>query len=319
MNASDAEKFVRERVRVTRQHVAIAKKILLRSTAQRLPSSTLVQSVLAAHGASIPSHIASHQVNDLPATLAGVATALIWQRAAQEALWALIHGGFFIPSGGQWTASVGVGYSTQNLGTGLNFEDLTLPVPNEVCRAPSLGDGQEFLSDADLYLQTLNIPNMHREVQDALREAVNCFRSELYTAAVAMLGKGSEGSWIELGAALLAAADAHAPALTKQREILDDPTAGTMKKIEAVMHMFDRRDIFGEIKEASGIRSQELRLAAVWSDTVRESRNTLHFGVAPSTPNTYEKVAALLLAAPQSLRVLYRLKNTADAANKSAL
>jgi hypothetical protein len=51
----------------------------------------------------------------------------------------------------------------------------------------------------------------------------------------------------------------------------------------------------------------------VWSDAVRDSRNTIHFGVAPTTPNTYEKVAALLLGAVPNVRVLYQVKNAADA------
>ena len=116
--------------------------------------------------------------------------------------------------------------TTGNYGTGWNFDDFSLPVPVQVRRAPSLEyDGEQFLSDADLYLQRIDVPNMHPEVQEALREAVRCFRSELYTAAVAMLGKASEGSWLLIGAALLrAAGPTHTATFERQRRVLDDST-----------------------------------------------------------------------------------------------
>ena len=88
---------------------------------------------------------------------------------------------------------------------------------------------------------------------------------------------------------------------------------GTYRKIEAVLTVFDRQDLFKPLSEVSGIKLKELRAVAVWSDSVRDSRNTIHFGVSPSTPNTYEKVAALMIGAAPSMKTLYRLKEFADA------
>jgi hypothetical protein len=69
-------------------------------------------------------------------------------------------------------------------------------------RPPShRGDDDAYLVEPSLYLDVLSIPTMHAELQEALAEAVRCFRAKLYTAGVAMLGKASEGAWLELGAA----------------------------------------------------------------------------------------------------------------------
>jgi hypothetical protein len=155
---------------------------------------------------------------------------------------------------------------------------------------------------------------MHPDVASAFQEAVKCFRNELFTAALAMLGKASEGVWLELGASLLACVPTHQQSkLNKQREVLEDPMKGTFRKIEAVLKMFDRQDIFGQVSASSGIRPRELHRVTVWSDSVRDSRNTIHFGVSPATPNTYEKVAALLIGTAPNVRILYRLKEAADA------
>jgi hypothetical protein len=189
-------------------------------------------------------------------------------------------------------------------------------LPGRVRRALSVeGTSNQFLTEPDLYLNTLGIPNMHTEVSAAFSEAVRCFRHELFTASVTMLGKASEGAWLELGSSLLAAvAPGQEPKFGKQKAALEDPMIGTFKKIRAVLAIYDHQDVFGSIALDSGIRVEELRSAAVWSDAVRDSRNTIHFGVSPATPNTYEKVAVLLIGAVPNVRVLYRVKAASDAA-----
>ena len=76
--------------------------------------------------------------------------------------------------------------------------------------------------------------------------------------------------------------------------------------------MYERKDCFPTVATKCGIRPAELRQVEHWSDTLRDSRNTIHFGVAAATPNTYEKVAVLLLASVLNLRALYAIKDAAD-------
>jgi hypothetical protein len=126
--------------------------------------------------------------------------------------------------------------------------------------------------------------------------------------------KASEGAWLEVGAALLAIVPSgQEGSVDKQRKTLDDPMAGPRKKVEAVMHLFGRQDLFAHISNSSGVRPQDLRLVQVWSDSVRDSRNTIHFGVSPSMPNTYEKVAAHLIGAASYMKTLYAVKAAAEA------
>ncbi len=199
--------------------------------------------------------------------------------------------------------------------SGMSFPDLQIPVPARVRRAPSVENlGNLFLSEPDLYLGSLGIQNIDAEVAAALKEAVTCFRHELFTAAVAMLGKASEGAWIGLGASLLASVPPpQSTSVKKQRDALEDPMMGTMKKIQAVIQLYERHDLFSVVYSVSDIKPPELRGVQVWSDQVRDSRNTIHFGVAPATPNTYEKVAALLLGVALNLKVSYLVKAAADA------
>jgi hypothetical protein len=249
-----------------------------------------------------------------------VGEGLSWRLAAAEAIWSLIHGGLLFPlaeaSGDattvDWTTVVpgSGGYSA-----GWRFEECLLPVPRRVRRAPSAeGVHGQFLSEPDLYLNSLGIHNMHAEVTSAFSEAVRCFRLELFTAALAMLGKASEGAWLELGASFLKyVPEDQAGRFARQKNSLEDPMLGVFRKIDAVIGMYEHSEVFSPVTKASGIRLQELRAVAVWSDAVRDSRNTIHFGVQASVPNTYEKLAALLIAAVPNVRVLYRLKESTDA------
>ena len=63
---------------------------------------------------------------------------------------------------------------------------------------------------------------MPEGVREALGEAVLCFRHELYTASVVMLGKALEEAWIDVGVALYEALQGDQ---THKIEDLTDPQA----------------------------------------------------------------------------------------------
>lgn len=316
MNESDAQKLIREWTHVTRQQVVIAKGIIARESGSQSLTSALVDAVLKGNSATIPQKIILHPSVDPTPALKGASVGLSWFLAAKEAVWSLIHNGVLLAIGDLHRSSLSIGWTTVIPGgggtsSGWSFDDLDIPIPSSVRRVPSIAaTNEQFLIEPDLYLHTLGIQGMHADVRSAFQEAVRCFRAELYTAAVAMLGKASEGAWLELGSALLSAHQG--TEFRKQKTILEDPMLGPIKKIEAVLAIFDRQDIFRTISETAGIRPQELRSAAMWSDAVRDSRNTIHFGVEPATPNTYEKVATLLLAAVSNIRILYKLRSAAE-------
>jgi hypothetical protein len=319
MNAGEAETTIRSRVSVTQQRVVVAKAIAFGAATSTVTCDEVLAAVYQANQVVVPRSVVLHETVDTDAMLSKVADAISWRMATIEALWSLVHSGLLIAMGDVTTQSATVGWTTVVPGSGgtsagWQFEDYALPVPSRVrCSPSSLNSPNQFLSEPDLYLHALGVPGMHAEVSGAFCEAVKCFRSELFTAALAMLGKASEGAWLELGASLIAAIPkSDETKYAKQRSILEDPMMGTYRKIEAVLTVFDHQELFGIASKSAGVRLQELRAVSVWSDTVRDSRNTIHFNVAPTTPNTYEKVAALLLGAVPYIRTLYQVKCAVD-------
>jgi hypothetical protein len=168
---------------------------------------------------------------------------------------------------------------------------------------------RQTLTDPDLFLHALDIPHIDKGVEESLRESVRCFKHELFLACLAMLGRASEGAWIELGLTLCSITPATAPINTKKiRERLEDPFVGIGKKIIETAQLYQRTDIFENLHKACGVKPQDLNNVIVWADAVRESRNSVHYGAAPSMPNTYEKIAALLIGSVPHLRLLYKIR-----------
>lgn len=319
MNNFEAQQAIKDGVKVSRQQVLLAKVIILSAAKINISSSALINKVLEENGILQPDQVVIHSSVDTASIVKAVIHALSWKLAAGEAIWSLIHSGYLLPMGEVRGDAPSIGWTTVVAGSGgessgWRFEDFTLPVPERVRIAPSAIEREDaFLSEPDLYINSLGIDNLHPEVSSSFVEAVKCFRAELYTASLAMLGKASEGAWLELGESLMRIVPlSDKPKFAKFLDVLENPTLGTIKKIEAVLEVYRNKDVYGPLYITSGVRPSELKAAATWSDTVRESRNNIHFGVEPALPNTYEKIAALLIGAVTYIRVLYRVKAAAD-------
>ena len=322
MDPLAAESYLLSRIVVTPTLVTSAKRAVHGAVlAGRTHFEAIVADVLRRQGISMPAKIVVHPTYDSEPDIVAAALALSWRLAVTEALWGLIHSDHLIHMSGWVPVSCRVEWTTilpgggSGMSAGWEFTNLETVAPSHVRPAASLiGQPNQFLTEPDLFIGELDIPTMHGDVAQAVRESVRCFRHELYAASLAMLGKASEGAWLELGASLLQVAGATVAGSTfkKQREVLEDPMFGPLKKVNAVLQMYDRQDHFPSVVTKCNVRAAELRQAEQWSDTVRDSRNTIHFGVTPATPNTYEKVSVLLLASVPNLRTLYAVKNAAD-------
>lgn len=314
----EAERFIRESVHVSRQMIVQAKAYLLGQEVGRV--DRLLEQLLEHFEARKPTMVVVNPQVDFMPSLNQVVAWLSWTLAACEALWELIHANLLLPRGTNTTGELGgVGWTTVIPGSGgessgWSFNDLGLPVPSQVIKPRSRMDaGDQPLVDHDLFMREIGIQGIHAEVEAALREAVRCFRHELYTACLAMLGKAAEGAWIGLGFALLKSPEAVANLDTgKHRATLESPGIGVAKKIAEVVKLYERQDIFGAIARRAEIRPQDLRNSVVWADAVRDSRNTVHYGVQPAMRNSYEKVGALLIGAVAHLRILYLVIQAAE-------
>jgi hypothetical protein len=175
-------------------------------------------------------------------------------------------------------------------------------------------DVQSELFDSDLYLQHLESLGLPDGVKSALRMSLECFRRQLYVPCIAMLGAAAEAVWIETGRALARQLGAQNPLAGRLEACLTDPRTSTKEKVSKVCDFYDRNE-YAELRRASGIDQKRLRAIQQWSDQVRESRNVLHWGAEPSVPNTYEKVAVLLMDAVAELRDLRLAANVSNPPN----
>ncbi|MBI5968769.1 MAG: hypothetical protein HY882_13070 [Deltaproteobacteria bacterium] len=320
MNTDQALKLLESQVRVTPQQVMIAKGYIMNHFDPDTPA--VIKGFLKSVEAATPEKLVIHLTVDTKESIKSVAETLSWTLAGSEAIWGLISSGLLFPGSSELRSFMpNVNYSTVIQGSGnsgaLDLNHLVLAVPTRVLLPPSTARGEpQTLTDPDLFLHSLGIPYIEKEVEESLRESVRCFKHELFLACLAMLGRASEGAWIELGLALCAIAPSSAPInITKTKEKLEDPFVGIGKKILETARLYQRTDLFGDLHKTCGVKPQDLDNVTVWADAVRESRNSVHYGAEPSMPNTYEKIAALLIGAVPHLRLLYRIR----AAVKSAV
>lgn len=318
MSPTEAEKFIISKITVTRQAVTIAKAHAINH--YETDTQALINGFLRNIDAVMPQQVVIHQSVASNSVLTRVAESISWQLAMCEAIWGLIHANVFVPIDFSmphltwhvsWTTVVpGSGGET----SGWDFSRFALNVPSRIKIAPSWESKQEQpLTDGDLYIHEISISNIHPEVEEALRDAVKCFRHELFTPALAMLAKASEGAWYELGIALAKALpNAAKPTADKHIREFNDPFISNAKKIQLVLKLYEHSGL-QLVKESSGVDDNSLKQTSVWSDVVRESRNVVHYGVEPSMRNTYEKVAALLMGAIPHIKLIYRIYSAAEA------
>lgn len=297
-------------------HLIIAKRIayeVAKAKRGAVGSCEIVKRVLGDNGAPESGSLSIGDGEGTDNNVRRCVDFLTWAVAAREAILDLVGAGTLVELRERHQYKIEVKYSTGSFSSQWYFPEFDAPIPYEVRLAESRRGDDCFMYDAGLYLTLLQSPGMHADVSAAFREAIKCFRLELYSASLAMLGKASEGAWLELGSSLVRLADKRGSAsFEKHKQALNNPMAGVKKKIDSVCNYYRDQVTFADIGAGTGIRPEELGIVAEWSDVVRDSRNTIHFGVSSVTPNTFEKVSALLLGAPKHIRVLYRIKSEVD-------
>ena len=318
MNKDQALKLLESQIRVTPQQVIIAKGYIINHFNR--DTTRVIADFLKSVEAATPDKLVIHLTVDSEESIRSVAQTLSWTLAGCEAIWGLISSGLLFPADSDLRSPVpqNLRYTTVVQGSGatggLPLDHLSLPVPISISLPPSISKGErQTLTDPDLFLHSLEISNIDKEVEESLRESIRCFKHEPFLACLAMLGRASEGAWIELGLTLCSVAPSPAPINVKKiKEKLEDPFVGIGKKILETTQLYHRTDIFESLHKACGVKPQDLNNVVVWADAVRESRNSVHYGAEPSMPNTYEKIVALLIGAAPHLRLLYRIRFAAQ-------
>lgn len=278
-------------------------------------SKNLINDLLHNVEAIMPTQIVIHPSVNTEEMISHAAKSISWRMAGCEAIWGLISNNCFIPaSDSHFTENTSISWTTVVPGSGGNssgwdFDQFYIPVPSKVLMRPSgINSSEQPLSDPDLYLHELGVEGLSADVESSLRESVHCFRHEIFLGCLALLGRASEGAWIELGKAMAEMIPDGSPVRgDKLKESMEDQFLGIGKKINLVLKAYEQRDVFRNIYEASGYKPVELKSCVVWSDAVRESRNSIHYGAEPAMSNSYEKVAALLIGAVPNLKMIYSI------------
>ena len=320
MSPDEAKAFIEGKISVPRINVTIAKAYILENFNPN--TDKMIEAFLRSKYAEMPKQVVLHSTVDPEPMLNQAADSISWRLAICEAIWNLISQNAVFPIMQASTGMVpGIGYTTAIPGGGgtsgglPSFDDeLSIPVPSCLTLPASAGAGEhQPLTCPDLYLKEVDLSDLDPTIEQALREAVRCFRYELYLASLAMLGRASEAAWIELGFSLLRAAPSGTSInVEKKLQDLESPYVGIAKKIQTVIDLHSKPD-FENLSRAAGVRHQDLKAISIWADCVRESRNSLHYGAEPAMSNGYEKVAAFLIGAVPHLRALWSLRQVAAA------
>lgn len=313
---------INDKVLITRPNIVVAKEYIFNEfrTNRINKASHLLKKFLLSVNANSPVKIIIHFSVDSTSSINQAINYISWTLAFSEALWSLIRNNFLIPLDGtvrseepnlEWTTVVpGSGGNS----SGWSFPLWKYSLPDEISIAPSMTNiSLDYLIEPDLFLKNLNIENLHPKVSEALIDTILCFRAELYTPSLAMLLRAVEGAWQIVGFALLNSIDENKPEkFKKQADVLSSDFSSVARIVRTVIEIYEHQDLFGEISRRSKVKLEDLKFEMIWADTVRESRNALHFGYESMIPNDFEKVATLLLGAPNHFKTLYRIIDIAS-------
>jgi hypothetical protein len=219
--------------------------------------------------------------------------------AFYQAVWELVSVGELLPAGsGSFLA--GLAWRNERGSSGLPLGHINCVFPATIRRPPLPPSSPS--PDFDLLFKGAPPAKLHPGVQEAVRQSLACFRRGLYLPAIVMLAAGAEAAWIEcalaLGARLKDKALQTAPS---------DPLTG-FGKIVALVRKATQQPAGKAIVVGAGTTLARLADAELWTTTLRERRNAVHWGKAQSFIAQHSEAGTLLLAAPQHLDTLERIR-----------
>jgi len=314
MNVEDCKKWIVDHIDVSRTIVVLAKSFVIKNN-KICSGDELLSEFLEKNEANKPIDVVIHPSVDTEAYLRKAAKSISYELAFCQAVWELIGSGHIIPGGNlnirnvssiQWTTIVrGSGGHRSSW----QFNDYLISIPEKLIPAQLQHSKPMPLTDGDLYLKEINVNNLHPDIEISILEAIRCFKYDLYLASLTMLGKAVEGVWLELGFAL-SDLITNSGKREKIRSDLRNPRYGIVKKMELIIKLYSSQEMEW-LWQSSGIRPKDLKQVEMWSNSVRESRNDIHFGAEPPMRNTYDKVAALIIGAVPNIKTIYKIINGA--------
>jgi hypothetical protein len=296
MSPEEAGKQITAAIAVTREDIARAKAWLAKSEGGR--THELVEEWLTEQKLVVPKEVNT----DLPncgELLVPIARAYSVRLAFYQAVWELVNAGELIAAGlpASWEASLG--YRTPHYGGGIPLKKVRCSFPQPIERMP-LPSGVP--ADPDIFLQGIDCKTLHDGIREAIEQALGCFRRGLYMPATAMLAAAAEATWTECGAAV-----AKKLSNAKLDGVVSDPLSSISKIVAETRKALEQADGKTLLKAASQHISK-VTDAEVWTTTLRERRNALHWGKAKSFVADHSETGTLMMAAPLHLGTLEAIR-----------
>ena len=294
MREDDVAKIVRDGLIVRREDIARAKDYVLSEPADH--TDEMAGRWLKAQKADTIEKV-DYYATDCEEAAERIARMYSMRLAFYRAVWELVTSGEIVPFGQTQEWQPRLGYKTSHGSGGINLPDVKFPYPSSYHRIP---DGST--TDPDVFLRGIDCKSLHDGIKEAIEQSLGCFRRGLYMPATVMLAAAAEATWIECGVAV-----ANKLGNKKLDSVVDDQLASISKKVTAIRKALEQPNGKELLKEA-GQHFAKVTDAEVWTTTLRDRRNALHWGKAKSFISDHSETGTLLMAAPLHLGTLEKVR-----------
>jgi hypothetical protein len=291
MSPDEASERLLSRINVAREDIARAKGFIIAATETN--TDTLTEQWLRAEMGTVPRYV-DIQAAGADDTLALLARAYSLRLGFYQAIWELVAACEVFPGApANWQASAS--WRDPHGEGGLQLDSVNCLFPGGIKRPPLAPTPS---TDPDVFLQGADCVSLHQGVHEAITQSLACFRRGLYLPAIVMLAAGAEAEWSECGTAV-----ATKLGNNKLQTLLGDPFTSLNRKVTEI-----RRTLEGstgkDLLKAAGTNLAKVTDVELWTTTLRERRNAIHWGKAQSFIAQHSDAASLLLAAPLHLGTL---------------
>lgn len=311
MNEREISDAIFAKVEVTHHNVTLAKQHFLR---QEMPVQFNPEGEFALFAAGRGHEYREYNGNasDHTAQIELIANYLSDVLCASQAFWELVGTGVLLPISAPTARHASIGWKSSRGGGGFGElrEKIRWVSPGHASKSPALLYGSiDPIVDGDLYLSDAGLTDASPEIQESARDSVDSLRAGLFRPAIVMLGKTSEGAWIELGTALTPVLQGSARNTLLSN--INDHRRSTANKIAEIVKQYTANPSGRKVQKLSGVSDDDFSHIVAWTDVVRDARNAIHPRGTPTPPNTYEKTAVLFLRGADALRKLYSIRRAA--------
>lgn len=302
MNPHDASRKLLSQINVTREDIARAKHFIVAaigSAATETGTPDLAEQWLQREGAAVPTGIIVNiEEPGADDALTRLSRGYSLRLGFYQAIWELVAACEVLPGApARWEANAG--WRDSHYSAGLEINSINCLFPSAIKRPPLVSAPA---TDPDVFLQGADCVTLHPGVREAITQSLACFRRGLYLPAIVMLAAGAEAEWIECGTAVAAKLGD-----TRLRELIERPRTSFAEKVMGIKRTLESATS-KDLLRAAGTNPARVSDSELWTTTLRERRNAVHWGKAQSFIAQHSDAASLLLSAALHLGTLEAIR-----------